>query len=165
MKYKLRSFYSKGAFLVLVWTLLITSVMTILYRITKSGYLHYTDQRLFLLPIIAFTPIAGWLADVRYGNFKVFKFGALLFFFSAVMTCISMIIKGEGVHPTVTLVATTAAVFVAYLGVSACAVTALQLGLDQMPDASSDNVLSSGSFSQLFLVYGLAKKVQNLVLS
>ncbi len=55
------------------------------------------------------------------------------------------------------MVAITAAVLVAYIGISACAVTALQLGLDQMPDASSDNiiVLSNGSFSQLSLVYGL----------
>ncbi len=83
----------------------------------------------------------------------MFRFGALLLFVSTVMTCICLIIKEEGVHPTVTMVAITAAVLGAYLGVSACAVTALQLGLDQMPDASSDNiiVLSSGSFSQLSL--------------
>ncbi len=53
-----------------------------------------------------------------------------------------MIIKDVRVHPTVTMVATTAAVLVAYLGVSACTVTALQLGLNQMPDASSDNIIS-----------------------
>ncbi len=57
-----------------------------------------------------------------------------------------------------------------YLGVSACTVTALQLGLDQMPDASSDNiiVLLSGSFSQVYLAHGLVRlsyTVQYLVLS
>ncbi len=147
MKYKLRYFYSKGAFLVLVWMMLITSALTFLYRMfTKSGgiqtYLHYKDQRFLLLPIIAFIPIAGSLADVRYGNFKVFKFGALLLFVSTVLTCICVIIKDKRVHPTVTMVAITAAVLVMYLGVSACIVTALQLGLDQMPDASSDNIIS-----------------------
>ncbi len=69
-------------------------------------------------------------------------FGALLLFVSTVMTCICVIIKDRGVPPTVTMVAITAAVLVAYLGVSACTVTALQLGLDQMPDASSDNIIS-----------------------
>ncbi len=58
------------------------------------------------------------------------------------LTCICLIIQMEGIHPTVAMVATTAAVLVTYLGISACAVTALQLGLDQMPDASSDNIIS-----------------------
>ncbi len=150
MKYKLRYFYSKGAFLVLVWIMLITSAMTampLLYHMfTKSvsitSYPHYNDQRLLLLPIIAFVPIAGWLADVRYGNFKVFKFGALLMFVSTVLICICLIMSIERVHPTVTLITSTAAVLGAYLGCCACIVTALQLGLDQMPDASSDNIIS-----------------------
>ncbi len=89
--------------------------------------------------MIAFFPIAGWLADVQYGNFKVFRFGVLLLFVSTVMTCIFLIIKEEGVHPTVTRVATTAAVLGAYLGVSACIYSnsSSAIGLDQMPDASS----------------------------
>ncbi len=146
MKYKLRYFYSKGAFLVLVWTMLITSALNFLFHLfTKSGGIQiytYKDPRFLLIPIIAFIPIAGWLADVRYGHFKVFKFGALLFFVSTVLTCICLIMSIETVHPTVTRITSTAAVLVAYLGFSACTVTALQLGLDQMPDASSDNIIS-----------------------
>ncbi len=160
MKYKLRYFYSKGAFLVLVWIMLITSAMTFLYSLfIESGgiqtYPEYKDPRFLLIPIIAFIPIAGWLADVRYGNFKVFKFGALLFFVSAVLTCICLIMYLR-VHPTVIGITSTAAVLVAYLGCSACTVTALQLGLDQMPDASSDNIISFIKwfiFSALFGVW------------
>ncbi len=73
----------------------------------------------------------------RYSNLEL-----CYFFVSTVLTCICVIIKDKGVNLTVTMVAITAAVLVAYLGVSACAVTALQLGLDQMPDASSDNIIS-----------------------
>ncbi len=147
MKYKLRYFYSKGAFLVLVWIMLITSAMTFLNHLfiksmSITSYPHINDQRLLLLPIIAFVPIEGWLADVWYGNFKVFKFGALLLFVSAVLTCICLIMSIEAVHPTVTGITSIAAVLGAYLGCSACTVTALQLGLDQMPDASSDNIIS-----------------------
>ncbi len=157
MKYKLRYFYSKGAFLVLVWIMLITSAMTFLFRLlTDTGpiniYSHYKDPRLFLIPIFAFIPIAGWLADVRYGNFKVFKFGALLFFVSAVLACICQIMSIEKVHPTVTGITSTAAVLAEYLGCSACAVTAVQLGLDQMPDASSDNIIS---FIKWFIFSGI----------
>ncbi len=147
MKYKLRYFYSKGAFLVLVWIMLISSAVTVLFHLfTKSGgiqtYPHYKDPRFLLIPIIAFIPIAGWLADVWYGNFKVFKFGALLMFVSTVLTCTYLIMNVVRVHPTVTVITSIAAVLVAYLGISACVVTALQLGLDQMPDASSDNIIS-----------------------
>ncbi len=147
MKYKLRYFYSKGAFLVLVWIMLITSAMNFLSSICfKSGgkqtYPYYKDLRFLMIPSFAFIPIAGWLADVRYGNFKVFKFGALLFFVSTVLTCICLIMSIETVYPTVTGITSIAAVLGAYLGCSACVVTALQLGLDQMPDASSDNIIS-----------------------
>ncbi len=92
--------------------------------------------------LLSCIPITGWLADIWYGNFKVFRFGALLFFVSTVLTCICLIIEEEGVHPTLTRVAITVALLGSYLGVSACIVTALQLGLDQMPDASSDNIIS-----------------------
>ncbi len=129
MKYKLRYFYSKGACLVLVWIMLISSAMSFQNHIlTISGEInisfHFSDQRLLLFPIIVFIPIAGWLADVRYGNFKVFRFGALLFFVSTVLTCICQIIKEEGVHPTVTGITSTVSVLVVLL---ACVVTALQL--------------------------------------
>ncbi len=161
MKYKLRYFYSKGAFLVLVWTMLITSATNFLFRMLNNSwrittYSQYKDQTLFLIPMIAFVPIYGWLADVQYGNLKVFRFGVLLFFVSTVLNCICLVIKEEGIHPTVTMVATTAAVLGAYLGGSACTVTALQLGLDQMPDASSDNIISFIKwfiFSALFGVW------------
>ncbi len=160
MKSKLRYFYSKGAFLVLVWIMLITSAMTFLNHIfiksvSITSYPHINDQRLLLLPIIAFIPIAGWLADVRYGNFKVFKFGALLFFVSTVLTCICLIMSIEAVHPTVIGITSTAAVLVAYLGVSACVVTALQLGLDQMPDASSDNIISFIKWLMFSIFFGV----------
>ncbi len=87
---------------------------------------------------------------------RCFRFGVLLLFVSTVLTCICQIIKEEGVHLTVTMVAIATAVLVAYLGVSACIVTALQLGLDQMPDASSDNIISFIKwfiFSALFGVW------------
>ncbi len=84
--------------------MLIASAMTFLYHVfSKSGgiqtYPHYINQRFLLLPIVAFIPIAGWLADVRYGNFKMFKLGALLFFVSSVLTCIRLIMNIEKVHP------------------------------------------------------------------
>ncbi len=51
-------------------------------------------------PRFLLIPIAGWLADIRYGNFKVFKFGALLLFVSTVLTCIYLIMNMVRVHPT-----------------------------------------------------------------
>ena len=160
MKYKLRYFYSKGAFLVLVWMMLFTPAINIFFHVLSNSwrikaYHPYSDQTLLLIPMIAFVPIAGWLADVRYGNFKVFRFGVLLLFFSTVLTCICLIIQREGVHPTVTMIATTAAVLVAYLGASACIVTALQLGLDQMPDASSDNIISFIKWFIFSIIFGV----------
>ena len=55
---------------------------------------------------------------------------------------------------TVARVVVTAAVLVAYLGFSACAVTALQLGLDQMPDALSDNIISFIKWFIFSIIFG-----------
>ncbi len=159
MKYKLRYFYSKEAFLVLVWIMLITSAMNILFHVLSNSwrikaYHPYSDQTLLLIPMIAFIPIAGWLADVQYRNFKLF-IGVLLLFISTVLTCICLIIQHKGVNMTVTRVVVTAAVLVAYLGFSACAVTALQLGLDRMPDALSDNIISFIKWLIFSIIFGV----------
>ncbi len=66
--------------------------MNFLFRMLNNSwtriktYHSYNDQTVLLIPMIPFIPIAGWLADVRYGNFKVFRFGVLLLFISTVLT-------------------------------------------------------------------------------
>ena len=101
-----------------------------------------------LIPLIVFAPVAGWLADVKLGNYKLFRVGSILTFSSLVLGCVCVLVLenvdglnrlagifGGGIVPTVII-------SMACVGGLSCLVTALQLGLDQMPDASAENISS-----------------------
>ena len=161
MRYRLRYFYSKGAFLVLLWITLellaswsFVCVYDILYENIQHGW--YSKLALLLLvPFLAFAPLAGWLADSKFGNFKVFKFGAFLLLLSILMASVCTLLI-TNIHPWA-FVLSSAIVPIAYslwlVGITASLVTALQLGLDQMPDASAKNIISF--ISWFFFSFGL----------
>ena len=101
-----------------------------------------------LIPLIVLAPVGGWLADIKFGNYKLFRIGSILTFLSSVLGCVCVLVLenvdglnrlariiGGGVVPTVIIT-------MASIGALSCLVTALQLGLDQMPDASAENISS-----------------------
>ena len=151
MRYRLRCFYSKGAFLVLLWITLESLASWSFFRSYKplysglypGGWLSQIAI-LPLVPFLAFAPLAGWLADSKFGNFKVFKFGAVLLLLSVLISSMCTILISN-VNSWASVLS-SAVVPIAYtlwlVGLAACLVTALQLGLDQMPDASTMNKIS-----------------------
>ena len=82
---KLRWFHSKGAALVLVWTLLGTAGYRVSYELMAS----LTESKSLLIgagvPIIVAAPFFGWLADAKLGNYKVVKISITLSFLSSVL--------------------------------------------------------------------------------
>ena len=150
-KYKLRWFSSKRAFLVLLWTLLISIVIGLDYHAFIKSRIYYfsTPVTLILCLISGFvgfvsSPLSGWLADAMFGNYKVFRVGAILLFIDTVMNCVLLILEellwqDSYVLKCVHLVLCGCLSFV---GICACMLTALPLGLDQMPDASSSSIAS-----------------------
>ena len=84
-------------------------------------------------------PLSGWLADTKFGIYIVFRVGAVLLFIATVVNCLLLIMQElvwEGNHILKWIhLCLGSGIFVA--GGCACFVTALPLGLDQMPDASS----------------------------
>ncbi len=77
-KYKMRSFYSKGAFLVLLWSTLkgitLTSILSIIHSVEDTQS-HYPNW-LAVFPVafgIFGAIVSGWLADAKLGNYKIFK--------------------------------------------------------------------------------------------
>ena len=135
----------------MLWTLLVSITCTLLsFFVNKfsSDFSGHT-KRLVSIPIIlslifVSAPLSGWLADAKFGNYKVFRLGAVVLFICTVMNCLFIILEAlawennsvlKWIH--FCLVNSLFAV-----GGCACFVTALPLGLDQMPDASSSNVSS-----------------------
>ena len=150
-KYRVRWFSSKRALLVLVWTLLVAVGCTSSLHIIVNSTAHYASVPLkwslsitSVLSGVVSAPLSGWLADAKFGNYKVFRVGAVLLFISAVMNCLLLILE-ELVWDSNNVLKWTyecsvGSLFVA--GGCACFVTALPLGLDQMPDASSSSITS-----------------------
>ena len=157
IKYRVRYFYSKGAFLVLLWTSLITATVLPFNHDLVSGFHkgafmfkdRTTTKYWYLLLVLLFVsiPLAGWLADRKFGNYKVFKAGSVLLFIAAIVRSTQIILRSSIEDTDLTWKGIILAVqiiscLIGLIGIAACLVTALQLGLDQMPDASADNITS-----------------------
>ena len=90
-KYRVRWFSSKGAFLILLWTLLVSIACGLLtyFLNNVSSDLTMTLNLSVSIPIVLTSfvsvPMTGWLADAKFGNYKVFRVGAVLLFISTVI--------------------------------------------------------------------------------
>ena len=154
-KYRMRWFSSKGAFLVLAWFLLVCVAVSSSAKmvVELSRRLQLTSESYYLW--LSFTAIpslmgiitlilSGWLADAKLGNFKVARFGFFLVFIAtlcgSVYTCLLEL-------PVVTnlyfmLIFWGTVISIMAIGVTGVFATSLQLGLDQIPDASSSQITS-----------------------
>ena len=146
IKYRVRYFYPKGAFLVLFWTTLVSTAIVEFdypFLITSHNIATYFCMVFAGVVIFICFPLVGWLADAKFGNFKTFKIGAIVLFLATLGGIGAIIINQYcNVSNSITEVYTTVYSSVGAAGVIACLLTALQLGLDQMPDASSSNITS-----------------------
>ena len=150
--YKARWFSSKGACLVLLWTLLIFTVSFSLARFVADavhipGRLSANLEWMILGPVLLVAlfcaPLSGWLADAKFGHYKVFRVGAVLLFISTLLNClllVSEILTWDSHVLKWIHLCLASTLFV--VGGCTCFATALPLGLDQMPDASSSSITS-----------------------
>ena len=144
-KYRVRWFYSKGALLVLFWFLLITFVITSMLKVFPSPSTTLTNDLytwmygVLLILSLLVGPLAGWLADAKFGNYKVVRFGVWLLFLATVLNCFYYLIADNTLALRLLL-------FVIYiLFIAGCVSSFLvlfQLGMDQLPDASSSSISS-----------------------
>ena len=139
---------TKGAALVLVWTLCLSTALGCISLLQFSFCAAVEEDFLLLLVppsliVIPALPVSGWLADLQLGNFRVFRAGCVLLFLGSVLLCVCILVL-RNLYSQMVKIATTVITLISHLlffsGVSACAVTVLQLGLDQMPDASSTGI-------------------------
>ena len=155
--YKPRKFSSKGAVLVLVWQYAVVSGLsfTAEYNDQLPDWIQYTLQALALLVLVLTAVISGWLADIRLGRSKVVQTGLVL-------TWVGMLLKITG-HtltelydsPYITILSFTG-VCITNIGTAAFLTNALQFGLEQMPDASSDAITAFISWYIIATLAGIA---------
>ncbi len=171
-KYKIRRFSSRGATLVLVWNLCITAavsafggsfstVQTVLDKTFPDGDISPTIILGVTLIAVFFVvgPLIGWFADNRYGNFSVFKGGAVGLFVFSVLNCLIIVytstLGDSFVSYPVLLVTLIILYFFAVCCVVAIFTVLLQLGLDQLPYSSSESITSYINWSFFCFLSGL----------
>ncbi len=135
--YRPRWFYSKGAFLVLLWIFLTNIGAAICVYILLHYYKYPMEFR--AVPVIVGLlgcVLSGWLADAKLGNYKVIQLANALLFIAETIVC-AYFLASKSLQN----------VYIAYfmvclfsMGLAASIVTSLQLGLDQMPEASSSSI-------------------------
>ena len=169
-KYQVRYFYSKGAFLVLLWTLLFSAavwsyvdlqmlVPRIIIEDIDLDIWKTVSQVFTALPFLAYIiiPIIGWLADAKHGNYRVFKFSCSFLLVALITVCINILCAHKINSIALQYISSVIIALVYVVGIASiavCIMTALQLGLDQMPDASSTNVSSFISWFVFSLILG-----------
>ena len=117
-------------------------------KLANNSVSGFDFKHLFsALTFVVCIPLSGWLADQKFGNFKVFRAGCVLMFLGSVSLCLEILVltyidsNGRGSF-IASIVAASLTNLVFLSGGSACLVTVFQFGLDQMPDASSTDTIN-----------------------
>ena len=142
-RYRPRSVKNKGAILVIVWGYLTIVLYSILFNFVSSTF----SKPLSTATIIAFgltIPFAGWLADVRFGRYKIISSSIWTMWISALLLTIGqLVLQSVSVSNTATLDFHKYLAILAFpLAISFIAFQAniIQFGVDQLYDASSGEI-------------------------
>ncbi|XP_064401299.1 solute carrier family 15 member 4-like [Halichondria panicea] len=148
-KYGVRKFYSKGAYLVIAWTLLVSATAIASYSLIESVS---TDYPIWLgaIPLSLFLLLTFWLgllANYKLQDYTIIRIGIISLFFVAMVSSIYVLILGSGLEHRFEKYRLLNEIVYCIVGcvflvAMTCFVCTLQLGLDQMPDASSSSITS-----------------------
>ena len=143
---------------------LFLSVLCILYRRLDANNNFVISKWLFATPIVfglLGAVFSGWLADAKLGNYRVMKYSFVLLFLISLFSSACTLVPDIAHHVYVVSVfyCIGESVSIIIVAVVACFVTSLQLGLDQMPDASHLPTSSSNMTSLLPSLYSVSMLV------
>ena len=152
LTFKPRMVKSKGAILVLLWNFVILNTLTFLTHQT-----HFRNIKLqWLLLAIGFIPaLAGWLADVRFGRYKVIKWSIWVMWIALVMATVSSVV-GEFTRSYYKIknYINDLLFFIIAIGLGGYQANIIQFGVDQMNDASTDEIKSFIIWYAMTLING-----------
>ena len=152
LRYRVRWFSSKGAVLVIIWNILLnvtSGSLDNIYQNVRSDVKKPDAAFPDIVSLVPYAtwlfmaPLSGWLADAWFGNYRMVKVGIVFLFISSVLECLIYLLVPLPIsNSSLTVAAVVIVNSLGYAGQATILVTLLQLGLDQMPDASSSNITS-----------------------
>ena len=143
-KYQPRKLKNKGAILVLVWNFFVTTVIFYLYyKSFTSDPEDYSScticDQLIPIPAGLVMLFAGWLADVYFERYKVLRWSIIIMWISSLLLTTTYVLE-----EIVTFTNYYQLVFLASMGIGfgMFQVNIIQFGIDQLTDASTDEIVS-----------------------
>ena len=127
---------NKGALLVLVWNFL---VMNLFHYIAVQ-----TPFQSFHTVTLIFTfPIAGWLADVYFGKYKMVYWSMwIIWLATMVATVNSVVAQLVRSYTSINTVVALVLLHIQAIGLGGFLANILNLGIDQLQDASANEIIS-----------------------
>ena len=89
--YQIRKVKNKGAIMVLVWSFLVSSLANYLLNTVLQSY-HDLVINSVVTIITVMLPVTGWLADARFGRYKVIHCSIWIIWISSVLLAMSSIV-------------------------------------------------------------------------
>ncbi len=138
LTYKIRKLKNRGALLVLVWNFLMMCQFYYLYATVRA--IHVTQNYI----VVGITlPMAGWLADVYLGRYKVIQYsiwitwiGSMLYTINSV---VAQLVSGYSVMSKRWIIE-RALQAIAAIGFGGYQANIIQFGIDQLHDASTEEI-------------------------
>ena len=144
ISYRMRKLKTKGAVLVLMWSFMVMNVFNYLH---DSLLVSYHDSVITSVMTIAYVTlsIARWIADVRFGRYKVMHFSIWTMWISSLLLTIVYVVfslvefNHSGlIRDTLTILVVVLLVF----GIGGFQGIVIQFGVDQLSDASTTEIKS-----------------------
>ena len=144
ISYRMRKLKTKGAILILIWSFM---VMVVFYYLLNILLVSCHNSIITgVITIIGVTlPVAGWLADVRFGRYRVMLCSIWTMWISSLLLTIVYVVfsliefNHSGlIRKTLTILVVVLLVF----GIGGFQAIVIQFGVDQLNDASTTEITS-----------------------
>ena len=144
ISYRMRKLKTKGAILILIWNFMVMSVFNYLCNSLLASY--HESVGTCVITIIGVTlPVAGWLADVRFGRYRVMRFSIWIMWISSLLLTMAYVVFSlvefkhrSLMHTVLTILLAVILVF----GIGGFQAIVIQFGVDQLNDASTTEITS-----------------------
>ena len=143
--YRMRRLRNRGAIMLLVWNYLIASIY--FFDVTLLDIKHYQNFGvLFTLQMAAgglTLPIAGWLADVYIGRYKVIRCSMwVMWIFCMLVSANAVLDQLVERYNVISYVVHNILMFIGVVALAAFQANIIQFGMDQLHDATTDEIAS-----------------------
>ena len=152
--YNMRKVKNKGAIVVILWSYLVTSV----YYYGRHAAVRQSSNGVYFVILTAMglsIPLAGWLADVCFGRYKVLSCSLWIIWISSMLSTMVLVVT-DIVPFRHSNILVLALLIPEGIGYGIFQVNIIQFGIDQLTDASTTQFKSFVAwYSWTFIASGL----------